>query len=337
MIPLPGGEPTSEQLADWLELEVIFGSDGNVTEDAAAKLFSEKYGDDETDERRLEEDTLAQDDGEGEVDERDVTQEMRTEESEGISPAMRRVADLFMEVSFRSQVVGSAYPIGLEEGVARRLISREDDPLYAFLALVGARLDRGLDIPFHEPARLFEEVVAEALGAYVGGESLRFGWPAKEGERNEEFVVKARQLARRLREPSHTMRNVGPDAKDYHLDVVAWRSLRDHTPDEPTPGQIVVLGQCGIGQDWNEKSISVPSWKKVIDFAVPPVGALAFPHVPSRLDGELHILNSIASEESIPFDRLRIASLITSDDLPGDLSDRLADWIGRFYDRLPNV
>ena len=54
--------------------------------------------------------------------------------------------------------------------------------------------------------------------------------------------------------------------------AVAWRGLSDHSPDDPTPGQLVLLCQCGIGQDWADKTISVPRWSEVILFGVPPTG-----------------------------------------------------------------
>ncbi|MBE2317814.1 hypothetical protein DVA67_017665 [Solirubrobacter sp. CPCC 204708] len=333
MIELPAGDPTVEELADWAELEIMFGDTLGMGTGQLAQLFANAFGDDEPDELRLEQEQLTDD--EMEFDERSLREDIRAAAAAGDSPSSRRADDVLRELSFRAQVVGGAYPLSVDGGGIELLRLWDDDPLYAFLALVGARLESGLDIPFHEPAWLFEEIVACALARYVGGTGYRFGWPQKDGEPIEDFVAKARRLSKRLGELPGAMRNVSPAAKDYTLDVVAWRSFADDTPEQPTPGQLVVLCQCGIGKDWAAKSMQVGKWREVIQFSVEPIAALAFPHTPSRVDSELHRWHDVASSPSIPFDRLRIASLLTVEDLPGALIARLRDWIERSLDKLP--
>lgn len=335
MVSLPAGDPTTEDLADWAELELIFGDSRALGAGRLVQLFANAYGDDEPDEQILIHEQLTDEDVE--IDLRGLREDLRGATAAGDSPSSRRSDGLLQEMSFRSQVIGSSYPISADGNGMQLTRQWVDDPLYAFLTLVGARLELKLEIPFHEPARLFEEVVTVALGRYVGGRSYRFGWPAKQGEPAEDFITKARRLSRRLGEQPGTMRNVSPAAKDYALDVVAWRPFADDTPDEPTPGQVVVLCQCGIGQDWNKKTMHLRKWGEVIRFAVEPMAALAFPHTPSRLDDNLHLWHDVALSPSIPFDRLRIASLITADDLEADLKARLIDWIRRFAAKLPNT
>jgi hypothetical protein len=99
----------------------------------------------------------------------------------------------------------------------------------------------------------------------------------------------------------------------------------------------VIACQCAIGKDWNEKLLSVDSWREVIVFNVRPVGALAFPSVPSREPEVLFKWHDVTVRGNLPLDRLRLASLLDEADVEADLLDDLRTWIGEAVGALPLV
>ncbi|MGH7720088.1 MAG: hypothetical protein ACREON_14760 [Gemmatimonadaceae bacterium] len=304
MLQLPTPDLSPELLADWAELCCLFGDQPTLSAARISDFLQEEFGLDDFEDFAI---------GAGVADselteelEAELRAEGHDEAAEGLNPVNQQTEATLSQLSFRSQVVGHAYPITVEAAGARRAASWEERPIYAFLCLLGARLLYRLEVPFHVPARLFERVVTEALRQYVGGEALRFGWPPLEDEPAGNFRSKVVGLARRMGEDVGRMRSVSPGAKDYDLDVIAWRGFRDGK----TPGQLVVVCQCAIGQDWREKLLSVDSWQEVITFNVRPVGALAFPVVPSREPEFLFNWHDVTARGNLPLDRLRLASLL---------------------------
>jgi hypothetical protein len=329
LLRLPNPDPSPDDLADWAELGCLFGDSPTVSAASIADFLEDELGLDDVEEFALTgvasgEASMSD---EAEVSSREHAAESR---SEGLDAANQYAELALRQLAFRAQVVGSSYPIDVSASGATRRHSWRDRPTYAFLALLGARLLYRIDWPFHVAARLFERVVTEALRAYLSGEAVRFGWPRLEDETIEDFVPKVKKLARRMGEDVGKMRNIGPDAKDYDLDVIAWRPFRD----PKTPGQLVVVCQCAIGQDWTEKLVSVRSWEEVIAFNISPLGALAFPAIPSRDPALMFKWHDITSQGNLPLDRLRLASLLVEESLPTELLDDLRGWIG---DRLPTL
>jgi hypothetical protein len=331
VLRLPIPDPSPEVLADWAELCCLFGPQPTLSVARISDFLQEELGLDDFEDFAL---------GVGAADSEfsaELEAELRAgghdQAAEGLNPANQQTEATLSQLSFREQVVGNHYPIRVEAAAARRTASWEERPVYPFLCLLGARLLYKLDIPFHIPARLFERVVTEALRAYVGGEALRFGWPRPEDEPTEDFRSKVVRLARRMGEEVGRMRSIGPDAKDYDLDVIAWRGFKDGK----TPGQLVIVCQCAIGQDWGEKLLSVDSWQEVIVFNVRPVGALAFPVVPSREPDLLFKWHDVTVRGNLPLDRLRLASLLHESMIEEDLLDDLRVWIAEAVGALPLV
>lgn len=329
MLRLPTAEPSVEVLADWAELQCIFGPDATLS----AALIEDYLRD-----------VLALDDSEdfavsmvGAGDELDheretaLREEERDEHAEGQGATGLLTERVLNELSFRAQVVGPVYPLFIEDAGVRRIADWSARPSYPFLCLLGARVLFKLAVGFHHPAKLFEQLVAYPLANYIGGSAERFGWPRLQGEPVEDFETKVTGLARRLGEDVGKMRNIGDAAKDYGLDVIAWRGFADGN----TPGQSVIVCQCAIGEDWGEKPLSTTSWLEVIAFTLPPAGALAFPHVPSRQDGDLYRWHDITSKGNLPLDRLRLASLLQEERIDRDLLEAMQAWISETIGALP--
>jgi len=332
LLRLPLTELTPDVLADWAELSCLFGSHRTLSGSVIADFLQEELALDDAEDFAVG--------GAGGADEGisdEVEHELRAASAdalaEGLNPLSQTTELVLRQLSYREQVVGPNYPLTIGDFSVRRKSDWVERPSYPFLCLLNARVLYKRDWDFHEPARLFEQVVAQALGKLVAGTAVRFGWPRLQDEPVEDFNTKVRQLARRMGEDVGRMRNIGPDVKDYDLDVIAWKPFRDGK----TPGQLVVVCQCAIGTDWSSKLLSVSSWQEVIAFNTTPVGALAFPLIPSRDPALMFRWHDVTSKGNLPLDRLRLASLLDDDRLPPDLKDRLRAWIDDRTQELPIV
>lgn len=317
MLSLPTGKSVQDRLADWIETAVLFGDAGTVS---LAQLLDWVEEEGIATDLDLYDDVRDPDLG-GDDDPSTIVR-LRSESAEGVGPGAIAAHDALLRVQDRADIVGDHYPVRLEGNVAQRVVqSWRDAPVYAFMLALNARHFHHLDADFQTGARLFERVVVVALAAYWGGEAAHFGWPRDTGEAGafrEAFPRIVRQMRERL--------TCQPDAlpgrlKDLAVDVVAWRAL------DTRRGQSVILCQCAVGADWEDKGLHIEEWQRLISFAVSPIKGLAFPFVPeserpfSDIDWEL-----LSARGGVPFDRLRLARL--TPDVPDQLREQLVEWTG---------
>jgi hypothetical protein len=329
VIALPPRADSPTFLADWVELELLFGERRYLSQADLLDLLDDDPGSDRIDEEIARLEALY---GE-EINDEFVAEQRgraREQEEEGLGRNEQLVEAVWLELSFRQQVVGATYPVAFEDGLLVITGSWGESVIYAFLAMLSARVTYSLSLPTGPPARRFEEVVSIALKTYTGGQSVRFGWPHDRNEFPSDFRTAARQLAHQLGERPGGMEAIGTNAKDYALDVVAWRGF-----DDGRRGQHVLLCQCATGKDWNEKMLSGRAWEKVIDFAVAPTCSVAFPFVPPRDDEEIAAWLDVAIKGGVPFDRLRLASLTRDDYADAELLGNLRTWVGEAQQALP--
>jgi hypothetical protein len=217
------------------------------------------------------------------------------------------VENAFLTLDLRAKRTGCRYPIRLEHGRASMVGDWTDHLAYAFLAALNMRVVLGLasTIDHHRPAVLFERLVRTALARYVGGTAARFGVP--DPDFKGDFQERARQLAAAMRERAQPeLTTVTPQQQDHGLDVVAWRHFDDR------PSKVVILCQCGIGDDYEDKALPPDRWPQIINFVCAPLRALA---IPFQDFGPEPKMRSVAVDAGILLDRTRIARFarITSD------------------------
>ncbi len=104
---------------------------------------------------------------------------------------------------------------------------------------------------------------------------------------------------------------------DFGLDVAAWRSFDDRE------SKVVILCQCGIGADFEEKPLPPSRWGKVIDFVCPPLTALAIPFQDFGPDAKMR---SLAVDAGILLDRTRLAKFANLSSDAGLQTD-ISGWI----------
>ena len=305
------------RLADWVELNLVTEEETVMAVEAVAAELGMMPPDDADDaERRLP-----------------VDEERRPEGAVGgeyWTASEERAADAFGELAQRARWLGRGYPVTVADETAAVRGDAAGRSVYRFLTLLRARhLYRGaLGDDGDVAGLLFEELVKHALGAYAGAgpaERVRFGVAG--GTRGDGLPLQladaVRELARRVNEP---VGDVPVDREgDFRADVMAWKGFGDGLG-----GQLTLIGQATISEgDWETKEPANrwvdrrPNDGRLIDWRARPVTAVAF--------AETLSLTPRARREGtrpscIPFDRLRLASVLHEHPLPVDLMERIVRW-----------
>ena len=325
---LPFSEVTHWSLADWVEVRLLFGPEQSVS---LAKLLDEMVEEATLPDLAVYDETLDSDlTTEGEPG---VRAGLRADAAEGASPEALLAEETIAEIERRAGVVGPSYPIKVRTSVARLTVGAwRDAPVYAFLVALNARYLWDLPADLHAGARLFERLVVPALRRYWGGEAAHFGWPRDAAEHGP-FQAALPRLLSQMRERLNVAPHQLPLAqKDLAVDAVAWRPLDDR------PGQTVLLCQCSVGKDWSEKGVPIEKWTTLVNFAVTPTRGLAFPFLPEavRALSEVDWL-LLCAGVGVPFDRLRLAYLISSSEVDEVLVDQLRAWTDTLSASLANL
>lgn len=268
----------------------------------------------------------------------------QSSDDEEMRPGFRETAEdnaeaAFLELSERASWLRDHYPVEIDGEVAslRQEMSTRD--VYRFLVLLRSRqLYQGaLEDDGIESGRLFEEFAKHALGAYTGSgpnNQVRFGVAG--GSRgdglSQPLAAAVQELSRRMFEKPGQV-SISHQG-DFKADAVAWKPFGDDRP-----GQLVLISQATISEgDWmhdepaNRWTDRKPPDTRLILFFARPITAVAFPETlsltpPDMLDG--------LTFSSIPFDRLRLLSVLCDEDLPSDLREGMRMWGGEMRGRLP--
>ncbi len=319
MIDTGVSRPSASRIADFVETEVLFGEPGVVSRAALADWLGEEGGLEDAedyDETGGYEADLSVSPLAGERGAR------RLARAEGVDVESKLAEDTFEAFQARAEAAGDGYPFEVVGRALRRRVPRwEDTPVYAFLLALNARWMRGLLADTNLGARAFERLVVSALEAYWGGAAAHFGWPRDPGE-EAGFRLAFPRLLRLMREPMVVRpADIPTRLRDLEVDVVAWRPL------DSRPGQTVMLCQCSIGDDWDQKGIHIELWEPLVTFRVRPTRSLAFPFVPDSVrdmnDLEWALL---CGRVGVPLDRLRLTRLLAGRALPAEVLARVVEW-----------
>ena len=334
--PPPLGDKSSHdaiRLADWVELNLLMEEEPIVSATDVTDELADIPPDDASDsERRFayHDPQVAYDDPRAGYDGR-----MRPGFWES---AEEKAEDAFGELSERAAWLGDDYPLELDGDVALLNQDTTARDVYQFLVLLRARqlYEDALGDDGEESSLLFEELVMHALGAYVGsGPEHRVRFGVAGGHRGdglpESLSEAVEELRRRLHEAPGEVPTVGQG--DYKADAVAWKPFGDERP-----GQLIMIGQATISEgDWMREeppkrwTDRQPPERRLIRFLARPLTAVAFPETLSLTSRD--VLDGLTFS-SVPFDRLRLLSVLRDEDLPRDLRERMDAWASEMRDRL---
>lgn len=319
MIDTGTSKPTPSRIADALEATVLFDPSGVVSRATLADWLGEEGGIEEA----AEYDETGGDDGELATEAlRGERGSRRLARAEGIDEETTLADATFEELGRRAEIASVGYPFDVTPRLLRRLSETwEDAPVYSFLLALNSRWMLGLTADLNVGARAFERLVVPALQAYWCGEAAHFGWPRDPAEEGS-FRGAIATLVRLMRETMIVRpEDIPTRLRDLEVDVVAWRPL------DRRPGQTVMLCQCAIGDEWDQKGIHVELWEPLIHFRVRPTRGLAFPFVPDSVremtDLEWSLL---CGRVGVPLDRLRLAGLLADRLINADLLATMSAW-----------
>ncbi len=229
MIVGPPIECSSNDLADWLELEVL------VAERDSAPIRAVN--------QTLE---IGEDMEPDELDEENILAE-------------RRLQQVVSAVDERRHAMGVAYPFSLDDsGTCLTLTEQIESAGYVYLFCLivsagapGGLLQAGPARPDLDRARsLFQVCATVASAGFAVGPAFSTGWPRPD---STTFLEKLREVYAHFGDGQvHAVIPLGAprQVKDDEIDVVAWR----HTNDvRPPMGYF--LGQAASGADWPRKSL----------------------------------------------------------------------------------
>ena len=98
------------------------------------------------------------------------------------------------------------------------------------------------------PERIFEEVAANAVSQYMGGDALRFGSPRVGSVVPVGFAEAIDYVCGVTGEGVGVRRDaMTGDEKDAGVDVIAWKAI------DARVGKLMILGSCATGEDWEDK------------------------------------------------------------------------------------
>ena len=316
------------RIADWVELNLLMEEEPNVSVTSVTDELTANPPDDARDSEsqfEYQEPELI-DDGQMRLGFREAAEE--------------KAEAAFLELSERANWLRDRYPLEVEGDVASLRQEKSARDVYQFLVLLRSRQLYGgvLGDDGTESGRLFEELVKFALGAYAETEpkyQARFGVAGgSRGDGLPQPVAEAvQELSWRMSEKPGQVS--ASQQGDFKADAIVWKPFGDDLP-----GQLTLIGQATISEgDWmydepaNRWTDRQPPDTRLILFFARPVTAVAFPETLSLTPPDL--LAGLAFS-SIPFDRLRLLSVLCDEDLPVKLRYSMRDWSHEMSYRLSN-
>ena len=327
--PPPAAEESHDHVcvADWVELNLLAGDVSTVSiYDVINELTEIPPDDADESERRFEREGFEQ------------------ASSQGTAPGYWQSAEdladsAFAELSGRMSWLGPRYPLEIDGDIAEASIDSSIYDVYAFLVLLRARqlYPNALEDDGAESGFLFEELTKHAIGSYIGAPDagqVRFGVAGgSRGDGLPQSLPDAVEtLSTRMFEEIGEVPNSADG--DYRADAIVWKPFGDRRP-----GQLVLICQATISEkDWLNKEPPKrwtdrdPPSSRLVQFVARPVIAVAFPETLSLTSPEI-VLG--AGFSSIPFDRLRLLSVLHDRPLPWSLRKRIARWVDDVVKRIP--
>lgn len=281
MFDYPFDEPIStDKIADWLEISAIKSPQRTATRSELERVLR-------------------------------IAAFNEIEESDYIEP---KILEVFQEIENRLIHAKEAYPFKVDyHGSIQYIGAIENNTAYIYCLLISYL---GYEKTTKE-AKLFEELSCFALGNYLAGNSISFGWP-RQGIPTE-FDKAIDSLCEIIGEGGKFRQSQTYDRKDDTLDLIGWKEFIDKKQ-----SKIIVFGQCAGGKHWADKVTELQP-KEFCEMwlmhapLVPPIKSFFMPH-----NIELEKWELYARKTGLLFDRCRVAYWAHNSGQP---CDKHIEWI----------
>lgn len=173
-------------------------------------------------------------------------------EEEGID-VENRIDDVILELNRRINLYGTNSPITINGVSVEPTIRWRENPFHTLCLIFSTY---GVEDTTDGGTVLFEKIGNIFLKEFLKSESYHLGFPT-----STNLTAQLDSVANASLEPRGALT---PDTseKDSGVDVIAWTPFNDSRS-----SQIIVLAQCGAGDDWkNKNSISLPTWNQYINW-----------------------------------------------------------------------
>jgi hypothetical protein len=236
----------------------------------------------------------------------------------GNDPSETFISDVWRHLRGRVALYYSPFFEIRSDLVVRRdevIEGRLEYEICLFFSLYGASNQAGAD------PKLFERMVAEAIGHHINGDVFVFGWPALPDVETA-IAARVKQVSGLLRE--RFVEAPAARYKDRGVDIISWKPFAEPDTAGRRSGQIVILSQCAAGHDWRKKTRELPmaAWTQYIHWATDPIRGFAVPCVIG--DAEWHEVSR--EVEGLVFDRVRLLSHLAQGVQDNELKGRLTAW-----------
>lgn len=173
-------------------------------------------------------------------------------EEEGID-IESRIDDVILELYRRTKLYGANSPIKIAGTSIEPTIKWGDNPIYTLCLIFSTY---GVEDTTDGGTILFERIGNIFLKEFFKSETFHLGFPTSTNLTNQLDKVATLSF-----EPRGA-RNPEPSEKDSGVDVISWSPFNDSRG-----GQVIVLAQCGAGDDWkNKNSITLNTWNHYINW-----------------------------------------------------------------------
>ncbi|TAL34752.1 MAG: hypothetical protein EPN93_11505 [Spirochaetes bacterium] len=173
---------------------------------------------------------------------------------------------------------------------------------------------------------MFEQLSCIAAKHYIGGDSLRFGFPRDTLPSG--FLQALKHVCGQVGEWTVSRRTNTLRTKDGGLDVIAWKSFPDQLI-----GKLILFGHCASGENWNEKINELQPndfCSQWLDGDKSPIVKSFF--IPHRVSPEIFEHRAISAK--LFFDRCRIAYWATADEFNHTTIGNNLKWCEKMLKRI---
>lgn len=222
-----------------------------------------------------------------------------------------RIDDVMNELNRRTELYGTNSPIKINGLTIEPTIRWRANPFYT-LCLIFSTF--GVEDTSDGGTILFEKIGNIFLKEFLKSETFHLGFPT-----STNLAAQLDTIANLSCEPRGSL-TPNTSEKDSGVDVIAWTPFNDLRS-----GQIIVLAQCGAGDDWkNKNSITLPTWNHYINWNYETT-------VPSMLITQIVQADKwikYTNKYGVLIDRARLYRIHTDcqDNIPKALSREVLSW-----------